>query len=182
MTELRGPTRSNDRDHWWRSSDYSGSAVTLDTVATPEVRYANRAGDAEVRHAAQAGWYYVVVKLSPVWTEGDATPAVQPVVEIALDVNGSPAPGPEYASVSVPTTAPGVGGGGGPDDGAPGADDSVDVGSPGGGDGVDDVPLLDSGRRGLAGGGAAVGAAAAAFRTVTVGTLSGIVPGEYCGE
>ncbi len=42
VTELRGPTRSNDRDNWWRSTDYSGAAVTLDTVATPEVRYANR--------------------------------------------------------------------------------------------------------------------------------------------
>lgn len=106
VTELRGPTRSNDRDHWWRSTDYSGAAVTLDTVATPEVRYANRDGEAEVRHAANAGWYYVVVKLSPVWTEGDTTPSEQPVVEIALDVNGSPVAGPEYASVSVPSTAP----------------------------------------------------------------------------
>lgn len=106
VTELRGPTRSNDRDHWWRSTDYSGSAVTLDTVATPEVRHANRSGDAEVRHAAQAGWYYVVVKLSPVWTEGDATPSEQPMVEIALDVNGKPVSGPEYATVSIPSTAP----------------------------------------------------------------------------
>lgn len=86
---------------WWRSADFDGSATSLDPVATPPVRYANRDGDAEVRHAAMAGYYYVVVKLSPLWTEGAAVPDLRPTVEIAVNVIGEAVAGPDYAEAGV---------------------------------------------------------------------------------
>ncbi|MGH3760414.1 vWA domain-containing protein [Actinophytocola sp.] len=104
VTELRGPTRASLRDHWWKSADYSGSAVTLGPVGTPEVSYANRSG--EYAPASAAGWYYVVVKLSPVWTEDNTVPDTQPSFEIALTVSGDVAAGPRFAEVNVPSSAP----------------------------------------------------------------------------
>ncbi len=104
VTELRGPARTSLRDRWWRSADYSGRAVTLGPVGTPEVSYANRSG--EYAPASAAGWYYVVVKLSPVWTDGSAVPDVQPTFEIALTVSGSAGAGPRYAAVDIPSSAP----------------------------------------------------------------------------
>jgi Ca-activated chloride channel homolog len=64
VTELRGPTRAGMREHWWRSTDYTGESVTIEPIGTPKVSYANRNG--EFVRAAHEGWYYVVVKLSPV--------------------------------------------------------------------------------------------------------------------
>jgi Ca-activated chloride channel family protein len=104
VTELRGPTRESLRDHWWKSADYSGPSVTLGPVGTPEVSYANRSG--EYAPASAAGWYYVAVKLSPVWTDGSAVPATQPTSEIALTVSGDATGGPRYAEANVPSSAP----------------------------------------------------------------------------
>lgn len=104
VTELRGPTRESLRDHWWKSADYSGAAVTLGPVGTPEVSYANRSG--AYPPASAAGWYYVAVKLSPVWTESSSVPSTQPTFEIALNVTGTATAGPRYAEVSVPSSAP----------------------------------------------------------------------------
>ncbi|WP_291418252.1 hypothetical protein [Actinophytocola sp.] len=104
VTELRGPTRAGRRDDWWKSADYTGAPVTLGPVATPEVSYANRSGDHPA--AAAAGWYYLVVKLSPVWTDGLVVPETQPTFEIAVSVSGEPAAGPRYAEVDIPSSAP----------------------------------------------------------------------------
>lgn len=106
VTELRGPTRAGLRDHWWKSVDYEGSAVRLGPVATPFVRYANGSGN--FPSAANAGWYYLVVKLSPVWTDEGAVPSTQPSFELAVTVSGSPVAGPRYEKVSVPSSAPPV--------------------------------------------------------------------------
>jgi Ca-activated chloride channel homolog len=103
-TELRGPTRAGMRERWWRSTDYTGRSVAIEPVATPEVSYANR--DGKFEQAAHEGWYYVVVKLSPVWTEGEPVPEEQPAFELALTVSGSAAGGPSYEEVSVPSSAP----------------------------------------------------------------------------
>lgn len=105
VAELRGPARANAREHWYTSTDYSGSEVSLEPISTPAVRYANRDGDELVRHASRAGWYYLVVKLSPVWTE-DVASEVQPTFELAVSVNGDPAQGPAYAELTTPTSAP----------------------------------------------------------------------------
>ncbi|GAB3436600.1 vWA domain-containing protein [Actinophytocola sediminis] len=104
VTELRSPARAGMREHWWRSTDYTGTSVAIEPVATPEISYANR--DGKYPRAAHDGWYYLVVKLSPVWTEGTAVPDEQPSFEIALTVSGSDSGGPEYAQLSVPTSAP----------------------------------------------------------------------------
>jgi hypothetical protein len=101
---LRGPTRAGMRKHWWRSVDYSGRSVSIEPISTPEVTYANR--DGEFVRAAHEGWYYVVVKLSPVWTDGAAVPEGQPAFELAVTVSGSSSDGPRYAEVSVPSSAP----------------------------------------------------------------------------
>jgi Ca-activated chloride channel homolog len=104
VTELRGPTRASLRDRWWKSGDYTGPALTLGPVGTPKVSYTNRTGD--YAPASAAGWYYVVVKLSPVWTDGVTVPDGQPTFEIALSVSGEPEAGPRYADVSIPSSAP----------------------------------------------------------------------------
>jgi Ca-activated chloride channel homolog len=105
-TELRGPALLNSRESWWRSADYDGAATALDPVGTPTVRYANRtADDAEIRPASQAGYYYVVVKLSPLWTGDVAVPETQPTVEIAVNVTGTAEPGPKYADDDVDPSA-----------------------------------------------------------------------------
>lgn len=108
-TELRGPSMSNSREEWWRSTEFDGSAAKLGPLATPKVAYANRSGGEDVKYAALAGYYYIVVKLSPVWSDGNAVPDVQPVFEIALNVTGEAAPGPSYAgNVSDPSVEPSV--------------------------------------------------------------------------
>lgn len=104
VTELRAPTRASMRKHWWRSTDYEGQSTPIEPISTPKVSYANRAG--EYPRAAQAGWYYVVVKLSPIWTDGEPVPDEQPTFEIALNVTGSKESGPTYEEVTIPSTAP----------------------------------------------------------------------------
>jgi Ca-activated chloride channel homolog len=98
VTEWRGPDRSSSREHAWTSTDYEGSAVPLKPLATPQIRYANRAGDDRIRHAARAGWYYLVVKPSPVWTDGSRVPAAQPVFELVVTIHGDRIAGPPYAA------------------------------------------------------------------------------------
>jgi Ca-activated chloride channel family protein len=104
VTELRGPTRASLRAEWWKSADYTGAPVQLGPIGTPEVSYANRSGS--YPPAAAAGWHYVVVKLSPVWTDGSTVPDAQPAFEIALTVHGQATAGPEYARLDVPSSAP----------------------------------------------------------------------------
>lgn len=106
VTELRGPSRAGMREHWWRSADYSGRSVSIEPVATPEVAYANR--DGEFVRAAHEGWYYVVVKLSPVWSSGVAVPEEQPTFELAVTVSGSAGEGPRYEEMTMPISPPPV--------------------------------------------------------------------------
>lgn len=104
VTELRAPSRASQREHWWRSVEYTGSSVAIEPVGTPAVSYANR--DGEYVRAAHDGWYYVIVKLSPVWSGGPAVPSSQPSFELAVTVSGSPADAPNHAEVTVPSTPP----------------------------------------------------------------------------
>ncbi|MEU3272341.1 VWA domain-containing protein [Saccharomonospora sp. NPDC006951] len=106
VTELRGPARETSREHWWRSAEHSGDSVALDSVSTPRVFYANREGDDRVRNAAQAGWYYIVVKLSPVWSDPSSSPEEVPTFELAVNVTEERVAGPDYQEMTVPEEAP----------------------------------------------------------------------------
>lgn len=106
VTEWRGPTRYSAREHAWTSTDYSGTQVSLRELGTPPVRYANRDGDDRARYAAQAGWYYIVVKLSPVWTNQAPVPDAQPAFELAVHIDGERIDGPRYAELATPSSAP----------------------------------------------------------------------------
>ncbi|GAB2729011.1 vWA domain-containing protein [Nocardia thraciensis] len=79
---------------------YTGADIVLPTndpaIATSPIRYNNRnAAHSEARNQAQAGWYYIAVKLSPTHSQGDNLPVS---VRLDLTVAGTPEPGPKYTS------------------------------------------------------------------------------------
>jgi len=80
---------------------FAGSGAQLPgdgALATVPVRYHNReADDVDVRSQAVAGWYYIAVKLGTTAVAGDDVPVP---VTLDLTVDGTPEPGPVYASTT----------------------------------------------------------------------------------
>ncbi|WP_216211721.1 vWA domain-containing protein [Amycolatopsis aidingensis] len=105
-TELRDPMRAPARKQWWRSAEHDGGEAVLGPVGTPRVRHANRDGGELARNATQAGWYYIVAKLSPVWERPESAPEEVPTFELQVHVTGEAAPEPDYAELSVPEEPP----------------------------------------------------------------------------
>ncbi|NUS71906.1 MAG: VWA domain-containing protein [Corynebacteriales bacterium] len=95
-TELYNPMRQTAALDVTDTTAYTGTSMSLKTIATPYVYHGNRKGDGAVGMASVAGNYYITVKLAHDAAE-DSTGAVP--VELTLTVDGKPVEAPKYKAI-----------------------------------------------------------------------------------